>query len=122
MLLGLLLVTLTATSGCSSLVFRRGQPAIIGDIQPGTRAHVYVSNDAGQVFRLPRTSISGTRMGGMRTTLWSLLAGYGALILIPGGLIQWSHNVAAFDATDGAAARVLDVADEEEVDASGVSQ
>ena len=114
----ILLLLLGLTTGCSTLYYRAGQPALIGEPQAGTPTHTVVQNRDGEVFRLPRRSIGQVRFGGMRTVLWSLLTGDAILIMAPIGLVQWAREVDLFGATDVNRTDLIDVADEEEVDAS----
>ena len=116
---GAILAMAVAGPGCSSLYFRAGQPVVIGDPRPGTASHAYLTNDAGQVFRLRRDAIAGVQMGGQRTVLVSLFSGQLALILVPAGLLQWMDNSNNHDATDGVHGQALDIVDEVEVDARG---
>lgn len=113
--LSLLVAVAVASAGCSSIFYRAGQAPIIGDPAHGTPTHIIVNNREGQTFRVRRTQISGVRMGGMRTALWSLLSGYAALILVPVGLLQWASESSTMDASDGPAT-ATEVADDEEVD------
>lgn len=105
--------------GCSSLYFRAGQPIVIGDPRAGTATHTYLTNDAGQIFRLRRDAIAGVQMGGQRTAIASLFTGQLAVILVPAGLLQWLDNGMTYDATDGRAGQALDIVEEVEVDARG---
>lgn len=114
-----LLAAAVVVPGCSSLYFRAGQPVLIGDPRPGTASHTYLTNDAGQLFRLRRDGIAGVQMGGQRTVIASLFTGNLAVILLPAGLFQWLNNASIYDATDGTAGQALDIVDEVEVDARG---
>ena len=96
---------------------RSEMPRIV--CRPGTASHAYLTNDAGQVFRLRRDAIAGVQMGGQRTVLVSLFSGQLALILVPAGLLQWMDNSNNHDATDGVHGQALDIVDEVEVDARG---
>ncbi len=114
----ILLIALTlANAACSSILYRNGQATVIGDVRHGTPTHVVIANSEGQQFRIPRQSVSGTRLGGLRTILWSPLTGYGLLLMAPLGVLQWVGDVNALDSTDGGNAALLDVPFEEEVDA-----
>ncbi len=115
------LTAVLALSGCSTLIFRAGQPTLIGDLHHGTATHVVLSNDEGQLFRIARNAIASTRMGGMRTLLWSAASVYG-LVLTPIGAIGWAMDEIAFDAVDGQRRGLLDVVDEQEVDGDAGSR
>ena len=116
-----LLLLLTAallasnTLGCSSIVHRAGQPSVIGDLHRGTPKFVAISNSEGQTFRIPRASITGTRLSGMRMLGWSLLSGSAFMILGPVSLLRWYSDASLFDAIDSDCAGCLDVTDEVEV-------
>lgn len=109
------LVAVLLLSSCASIVMRHNQASVIGDLQPGTPRAVLIANSEGQVFAIPRTSISHVRPGGQRMLLWSLLAGSGFLILGPIGAVQWAMDVGRLDAMDSTVRGYITVVDDEEV-------
>ncbi len=96
-------------------MYRTGQPTLIGDLQHSTPTHLVIANAEGQWFRVPRTSVSDLRLGGVRTMLWSLLSVDGFLIGGPVGLVQWAGEIAALESSDGERTWLLNAHDEDEV-------
>lgn len=111
--------TATCAPGCSTILYRAGQPPLIGEPHRGTPADTVLANREGQLFRIPRTSIADVRFGGVRTILWSLLTADAFVILGPIGAIQWAVEVETFNRVDGEYQSLMDVVDEEEVDPRG---
>ena len=118
-MLPLLLVIAT---GCSTLVYRAGQPTLIGEPDWGTPTHAVLLNRDGEAFRISRASIQQVRFGGMRTVLWSLLTGDAILIMAPIGLVQWQREIETFGATNSTRGDLIDGSDEQEVDATGLER
>jgi hypothetical protein len=118
----LLFLLLLGATGCSTIVYRAGQPTVIGDLLPGTPDSIVITNEEGQRFRIRRATVMATRLGGQRTVLWSPLTFYGIFIMAPLGLLQWAGESDKLAAIDGERSELLDVPDEEEVDPSAGGQ